>query len=241
MNVAPDAGIGLAATAVLGLAAYALRLVSRSGLIGGLVVGAVIAAAFGARGFAVLAVFFALGSGATRLRFATKAAEGTAQADRGARGARHALANGACGVGLALWRLLAGDAPSWLEIAFVGSFAVALCDTIGTEIGQAYGRTTRLPTTWRRVPRGTDGAVSVEGTLAGAGAALALGLFATAIGLIGPWAAGALVGAAGFVGALLESFAGALGVGRRVHGHGLNFANTVVGATLAVAFTELLS
>ena len=38
------------------------------------------------------------------------------------------------------------------------------------QVGKAYGRTTYLSTTFQRVPRGTEGAVSVEGTLAGAAA-----------------------------------------------------------------------
>jgi len=239
VNLSPDAGLGLAATAVLGFTAFFLRLVSRSGLIGGLAVGAVISIAFGWRGFAILALFFALGSGATRLSYATKAAEGTAQDNRGARGARHALANGACGVLLAAWSVLVTDAPGWVPVAFVGSFAAALCDTMGTEIGQAYGRVTLLPTTLRRVQRGTAGAISLEGTGAGAAAAVALGLFGVAIGFLGSWSVGLTVGAAGFLGALLESYAGALGL-RRLGGSALNFANTVVGAALAVAITAAI-
>lgn len=49
---------------------------------------------------------------------------------------------------------------------------------------QAYGQTTYLITTLRRVPRGTEGAVSTEGTLAGAGAALAFAVLAAAIGQV---------------------------------------------------------
>ena len=46
---------------------------------------------------------------------------------------------------------------------------------------QAYGQTTYLITTLERVPRGTEGAVSVEGTLAGAVAAVAFALLACGV------------------------------------------------------------
>lgn len=49
---------------------------------------------------------------------------------------------------------------------------------------QAYGQTTYLITTLKRVPRGTEGAISAEGTLAGAGAALAFAALAAAIGQV---------------------------------------------------------
>ena len=45
-------------------------------------------------------------------------------------------------------------------------------DCCQRQVGKAYGRTTYLSTTFQRVPRGTEGAVSVEGTLAGAAASL---------------------------------------------------------------------
>lgn len=51
--------------------------------------------------------------------------------------------------------------------------------------GQAYGRTTYLATTLQRVPRGTEGAVSAEGTAAGLAAAVAFAALATALGQVG--------------------------------------------------------
>ncbi len=49
---------------------------------------------------------------------------------------------------------------------------------------QAYGQTTYLITTLKRVTRGTEGAISMEGTLAGAGAALGFAALAAAIGQV---------------------------------------------------------
>lgn len=49
---------------------------------------------------------------------------------------------------------------------------------------QAYGKTTYLITNLKLVPRGTEGAVSLEGTMAGLGAAAAYAAVATAIGQV---------------------------------------------------------
>ncbi len=49
---------------------------------------------------------------------------------------------------------------------------------------QAYGQTTFLITTFRTVSRGTEGAVSAEGTAAGVAAALAFTGVALALGLV---------------------------------------------------------
>ena len=49
---------------------------------------------------------------------------------------------------------------------------------------QAYGKTTYLITTLRRVPRGTEGAVSLEGTAGGVAAALGFATVAAAAGQV---------------------------------------------------------
>ena len=93
------------------------------------------------------------------------------------------------------------------------------------------------PRTLRPVPVGTEGAVSVEGLLAGLAAAILIGGLAFALRLVdGPgWVAVAL---AGFLGNVLESLTGSWG--RRAFPHGwLNFANTAVGAALAAAGATL--
>jgi uncharacterized protein (TIGR00297 family) len=52
-------------------------------------------------------------------------------------------------------------------LAFVSSLATKLSDTFASELGKAYGKTTYLITTLSRVPRGTEGAISLEGTVSG--------------------------------------------------------------------------
>jgi uncharacterized protein (TIGR00297 family) len=66
----------------------------------------------------------------------------------------------------------------------LAALAEAAADTVSSEIGQAFGGAPFMLTTLRRVPPGTDGAISLNGTLAGilaaaivaASGALALGM-----------------------------------------------------------------
>ena len=70
------------------------------------------------------------------------------------------------------------------QVGFAASFASKLADTTSSEIGKAYGRTTYLVTSLQRVPRGTEGAVSAEGTAAGVAAAAAVAGMALALGQV---------------------------------------------------------
>lgn len=56
--------------------------------------------------------------------------------------------------------------------------ALACCcgDTWASEVGSVLGSTPRLITTWRRVPKGTNGAVSVVGTLCSLAGGLTVGV-----------------------------------------------------------------
>ncbi len=66
----------------------------------------------------------------------------------------------------------------------MASFSTKLSDTCASEVGKAYGKRTFLITTMQPVPRGTEGAVSLEGTLAGVVASLAIAFLGWGIGLI---------------------------------------------------------
>ena len=88
-----------------------------------------------------------------------------------------------------------------LQVGFVASFASKLADTTSSEIGKAYGQTTYLITTLQRVPRGTEGAVSLEGTAAGVVAAAGVAAMALALGQVRPgrWVANRLAAARGML------------------------------------------
>lgn len=60
----------------------------------------------------------------------------------------------------------------------MASFCSKAADTVSSEIGKAYGSQAYLVSTFRRVPRGTEGAVSLEGSLAGLAAVIGIAEFA---------------------------------------------------------------
>jgi len=233
--------VGLALNGAIGLAAYLARSVDVAGALSAVLIGTAITAGLGLAGLALMIAFFVLGTAATRLGYRRKAARGIAQERGGARGWQNAWANGGVPAALAV---LAGMAPLGLRdvlgIAYAASVATAAADTCSSEIGKAYGRRTFLITTLRPVPPGTEGAVSLEGTLAGLGGALAVAAVGVATGLFG-WRAALVVAVAGLVGSLAESLLGTVAEKRGwMDNNLLNAANTAIGALVAVALVRLL-
>jgi len=210
--------------------AYALGMISRSGALGGLLVGTTIYASLGPHGFAILALFVIGGSLLTRLGYASKVRSGTAQEHGGRRSARNAIAN--CAVATTCAILAAATGSEHLTAAFVASLGAAFADTAESEIGQLFSRTPRLISTLQKVQPGTDGAISLPGTVAGIGAAgltaiLALGMLATPVSAL-------VVAVAAFLGTVADSLIGALSP--RAGNELTNVACTLVAALLALIF-----
>ena len=157
---------GLLLLLVPAAAAWGVKAVSPSGALGGWVLVAGLYMFSGWPAVFAFGAFFVVGTGATRLGGRRKRDLGVAQEDGGRRGASHAAAN--AGAGLLFAFLTAfGGAPELFSLAMAASFATAAFDTASSEVGQAFGRHHVLVTSFRRVPPGTEGAVSIEGTLGG--------------------------------------------------------------------------
>lgn len=127
-----------------------------------------------------------------------------------------------------------------LRLAFVASMATKLSDTFGSEIGKAYGKTTYLVTTFQRVPRGTEGAVSLEGTLAGIAGSLLLTLLGVSLNLLSVDGIIPCLIAA-FVANFAESYIGAVAQDKIswLSNELVNFINTSIGAVVAIALVLL--
>lgn len=223
---------GLLVTAAFAALAYALGMISRSGALGGLLVGTTIYASLGSRGFAVLALFVIGGSLLTRLGYRSKQRTGTAQEHGGRRSARNALAN--CAVA-APCAILAATGSEPFTAAFVASLGAAFADTAESEIGQLFSRTPRLITTLQKVPPGTDGAISVPGTLAGAGAAGLTAALGLALGMLETPGSALVVAIAGLLGTIADSLIGDLSP--RAGNELTNLLCTLVAALLALILT----
>lgn len=208
--------------------AYLLGMVSRGGALGGFVVGAPIYASLGPEGFAVLALFVVGGSALTRLGYAGKERRGIPQGRGGRRGAGNAAAN--CGVAVACALLAALTSSEAFAVAFVASLGAAFADTAESEVGQLARGAPRLVTTLQKVPPGTDGAVSVPGTLAGLVAAGLTALLGLALGLVPGLGLALLVAGAAFLGTVADSLVGALAP--RAGNEATNVLCTLVAAVL---------
>lgn len=216
-------------TAAFASLAYALGMISRSGAVGGLLVGTAIYVSLGPQGFAVLALFVIGGSLLTRLGYRRKQRTGTAQDQGGRRGARNAIANCAVAVSCAL--LAAATGWDLFTLAFVASLGAAFADTSESEIGQLFSRTPRMITTLRRARPGTDGAISLPGTLAGVAAACLTTTLALALGLLESPQTALLVAVAAFLGTVADSLIGANYP--RIGNEATNVLCTLVAAVLA--------
>ena len=200
------AAIGV--TAAFAVLAYVLGMVSMGGAAGGFVVGAVIYASLGPQGFAILALFVVGGSALTRFGYMTKSRAGTAQERGGRRGAKNAAAN--CTVAVVCALLVAFTGLESFAAAFVASLGAAFADTAESEVGQLFGRHPRLITTFRRIPPGADGGISLPGTSAGIVAALLTAAFGYALGVFDGTFTLTVVALAAFIGTMVDSLIGAL-------------------------------
>jgi uncharacterized protein (TIGR00297 family) len=251
-SVWPDTPVWLIVNGVLAVVGYFARSVSFSGALGGWVLGALIILGAGWPMYVALLVFFVLGTGVTKLGYARKASAGLAQERGGRRGFSHAFSNAGVAAicAIAVSRLARTTHFTMIEIELLPMFmgiaalATAAADTTASEIGQLIGRRAFLPLTLRRVPVGTEGAISVEGTLAGgmAGFLVALAGVAAVQQMFGDvfsggglsWDMVLLLTLCAFAGSYLESVAGSWNRRRMVPVPNgvLNFFNTAAGALL---------
>lgn len=146
-----------------------------------------------------------------------------------------------CGVPLTMATVLPGGPVSkvWL-IGMLAALGEATADTLSSELGQVLGGEPRLLTTMRRVPRGTDGAVTVIGTLCGVvGATVVVGVGVSALGFGAEDAGVALVAAV--LGLFVDSLLGEW-VERRgwLENDAVNTLSTLAAAVIAVAAARWL-
>ncbi len=224
-------------TLLLAIAWFApKKLLTPAGIVHAWLLGVLIWGTLGWQGYAVVMFYFLVGSGVTRIGMAQKEAEGIAEKRSGARGPENVWGSALTGAVCALGTLFVGAFyQKLLLLGYVASLSTKLSDTTASEVGKAYGKRTFLITTLQPVTRGTEGAVSLEGTLAGIVGSAAIAFVSWGVGLIDLPGVGFCLIAA-FIATNLESVIGATLQTKFdwMTNEVVNFINTLIGATSAV-------
>jgi len=194
---------GLLLAGAIAFVARTVRALSLGGAITALLVGTAAAIA-GWTWATVLIVFFVTSSALSHFKRATREARICGIVEKGnERDAVQVLANG--GVFAAGALLAAATGASVWAAAALGALAAATADTWATEVGTVAGGSPRSIISFKPLPAGTSGGVTVSGTLASvAGAAFIAGLGY----LIGVGSAAAAVFIGGVLGSLADSLMG---------------------------------
>jgi uncharacterized protein (TIGR00297 family) len=234
--------IALNSILLLVSAAIPKKLLTPAGAINAWGLGVVVWGTLGWRGYGVVMFYFLVGSAVTRIGMAQKEAAGIAEKRGGARGPENvwgsAFTATVCAIGVAAIKL-GWLNPGWeslLILGYVASFATKLSDTTASEVGKAYGKSTFLITTLKPVPRGTEGAISLEGTIAGIIGGILISLVAYSLGMI-TFTGVITCTIAAFVATNIESVIGATLQSDLdwLSNELVNVINTIVGAVVAIS------
>jgi uncharacterized protein (TIGR00297 family) len=191
----------LAITAGFALLAWFAGGVNFSGALAGSAV-AFIMAVRDLRMFLALLIVFAVTLLATRVGSARKQQLRTAEPS-GGRTAAQAMAN------LGIAALVVAIAGAGWPVLALAALAEAAADTSSSEIGMAFPGKTLLVTNFKPVPAGTDGGISLFGTIAAFAGAGSVAVAAVATGLV-PVSQIAAIILAGFFGTVIDSLLGAV-------------------------------
>ena len=127
--------------------------------------------------------------------------------------------------------------PQFRDVLLLGAMAAlaeAAADTVSSEVGQATANSAYMITDFRPASIGTNGAISVEGTLSGCIAASIVAWVSSFVGLV-PWQWTPIVAIAGVAGMFLDSVLGATWENAgRMGNDSVNFVSTVFAADLAL-------
>jgi uncharacterized protein (TIGR00297 family) len=180
---------------------------------------------------ALLALFLFTFS-ATRFGRGEKQRLGVAEDKRGRNAAQVAANLGVAGLGAAA-ALIHPLPGTCFAVVITAALAEATADTLASELGEVLGGQPVMVTTRRRVPPGTDGAISLAGTLAGLGGSVLVVLVATlTLRLRASDAVCAGLGAAS--GLFVDSLLGATAERRGwLNNDAVNFLSTFVAAVIA--------
>ena len=222
---------------IFAIAGRLVKGVSTSGAAAGAIVGFLLLYGAGWGGFLALVAVFAVTWAATRLGYSRKLKLGTAE-QRAGRSASQVLANLGVAAGAAVFSAIGFHHEIFL-LMMAAALSEAAADTVASEVGQLDDNP-RLITTWQPVPAGTDGGVSITGTLAGIAAAGAISLVCFVAQLISLRGLSISMFAASS-GMLVDSILGATLERRRMlNNNWVNLLGTLIAALITALIASFL-
>ncbi len=205
------------------------------------ILGTLLWGSLGWKGWISVVLYLLLGSLVTKVGFKYKNKLGIAEKRGGRRGPENVLGSASTGLFLALMIKLNLANVILLKLGFAASFAAKLADTFGSEIGKRYGKNTFLITTFKKVRQGTEGAISLEGTIASLIGALIMSFVMFILGFITIDKGFLIVCFSGFAATIFESFIGATFQDKfNLSNEVVNAIQTSFSATLAILFYKFI-
>jgi uncharacterized protein (TIGR00297 family) len=213
--------------------------VTDGGALAGALVAFVMMLACGFSGFVPLATVFLLTVISTRWGAKRKQRLGVAERKRG-RTASQVLANLSVAAICALPLIWFPQLSGLLLVGAMAALAEAAADTVSSEMGQATAGTAYMITDFRDAPIGTNGAISVAGTLSGCVAASVVSWVSASCGLV-DWRWTPIIALAGISGMFVDSVLGATWENAGKLGNdSVNFLSTVFAADAALLLVAMI-
>ena len=217
------------------------QIMTKSGWISAGILGTLLWGCLGWRGWISVVCYLVLGSLVTKIGFNYKNNLGIAEKRGGRRGPENVLGSASTGLFLALMIKLNLANLILLKIGFASSFAAKLADTFGSEIGKRFGKNTFLITSFKKVRKGTEGGISLEGTIASLFGSLLMSFIMSILGFITIEKGFFIVSFSGFAATIFESFIGAIFQDKfNLSNEAVNAIQTSFSATLAILFYKFI-
>ena len=187
-----------------------LPFLTKKGWIHAGALGTLLLGSIGWKGWISVCVYLLLGTLVTKIGYKNKASRGIAEARGGQRGPENVWGSAATGCSLALLSCFWPDYLTLFMVGFASSFTAKLSDTFSSEIGKRFGKRTFLITTLKSVAPGTEGAVSIEGSLAGLLGSSIMTVVMLNLSIVSGLSVAFIVLLSGYLATIIESYIGAL-------------------------------
>ncbi len=186
-----------------------IPLMTKGGWISAGILGTILWGCLSWQGWMSVVFYLLFGSLVTKIGYKFKKEQGIAEKRGGRRGSENVWGSAATGLVLAMMTKFNPSNEILFKVGFAASFSAKLADTFGSEIGKRFGKDTYLITSFKKVERGTEGGISIEGTLASIFGSILMAYIMLRLSIISTKYYFIVVIVSGFLATLFESIIGA--------------------------------